>query len=387
MGDEPTDERARRGRRIRAYSLGIAALSVGAMALLVVIWQLAVRRSSAIGIGDERATPAPALSTPTPTCTHTPVVSSGDTRTAVPTPAAQLTQTPQLRMPTPGSSTSVPQAPTSTPTPTPTPTSTPVAPEVPMLPLDEDVEVVVLLGIDEPMGALPWRTDSIILAFVQWQERRIALLSMPRDMWVYIPVGTMGRVNTVDAIGELSEYPGGGPAFLDRVLRINFGIPVHHYVRVDFAAFVRIIDAIGGITIDVEKPLGEDLPEAGPIEMDGELALKYARSRRTTSDFDRSARQRQVLLAVAKKALSLQAIARAPELWEEFRGSIETDLSIAQAVRLALLFQALGAEGVRSAGLDQDVTEPWTTPDGAQVLLPDRAAIQQLVVALLAEAE
>ena len=252
-----------------------------------------------------------------------------------------------------------------------------------MVPLDEDVEVVALLGIDEPMGTTSWRTDSIILAFVHWDERRIVLLSVPRDLWVFIPCCSMGRINTVDAIGELSDYAGGGPAFLDRVLRTNLGIPVHHYVRMDFAAFKRIIDALGGITIDVEKPLGEPFTETGPTDMDGELALKYARSRLTTSDFDRSIRQRQVLLAVARKALSLQAIQRAPELWDEFRGSVETDLTIAQALRLALLFQTLDADGVRSAGLDQHVTTPWTTPDGAQVLLPDTEAIQQAVIDLL----
>jgi LCP family protein required for cell wall assembly len=258
---------------------------------------------------------------------------------------------------------------------------------VPLLALDEGVEVIALLGIDEPMGALPWRTDSIILAFVHREERSIALLSVPRDLWVYIPCCSMGRINTVDAIGELSDYAGGGPALLDRVLRENLGIPVHHHVRIDFAAFERVIDALGGITIDVEKPLARVVPEAGPVEMDGALALQYVRSRRTTSDFDRSLRQRQVLLAVARKALSLRAIQRAPELWAEFRGSIETDLTIAQSLRLALLFQALGAEGVRSAGLDESVTEPWTTPDGAQVLLPNTEAMQRAVAALLADEE
>jgi LCP family protein required for cell wall assembly len=256
---------------------------------------------------------------------------------------------------------------------------------VPALVLDEDVRVIALLGIDEPMGTQTWRTDSIILAFVHWEQRRIELLSVPRDLWVFIPCCSAGRINTVDAIGESSGAVDGGPALLDRVVRINLGIPVHHYVRVDFAAFERIIDAMGGITIDVEKALDEPFTEVGPMEMDGALALQYARSRRTTSDFDRSIRQRQVLLAVARKALSLQAIQRAPELWDEFRDSIETDLSIAQVLRLALLVQALGSEGVRSAGIDQHVTTPWTTPDGAQVLLPDTAAIQQVVVDLLAD--
>jgi LCP family protein required for cell wall assembly len=252
-----------------------------------------------------------------------------------------------------------------------------------MIPLAEDEEVIALLGIDEPMGTLPWRTDSIILAFVNWSEGSMALLSVPRDLWVYIPHGTMGRINTVDAIGELSDYEGGGPALLDRVVRINLGIPVDHYVRLDFAAFERAIDAVGGITVEVEEPLGKEFPETGLIHMDGDLALKYARSRRTTSDFSRSVRQRQVLLAVAAKALSLEAVRRAPELWSEFQDSIETDLSIAEVVRLALLFQTVGTEGVQTAGLDQEVTTPWTTPEGAEVLLPDTAAIQQRVVDLL----
>jgi LCP family protein required for cell wall assembly len=293
-----------------------------------------------------------------------------------------------------------PPAPTYTPTPTPPPTATPIPTSMPsgvsMVPIDGDTEVVALLGLDEDQGAAVWRTDSIILAFVDRKGGRLSLLSVPRDLWVQIPGHAGNRVNTVDALGERTHHPGGGRALLDETLRLNLGVPVHHYVRIDFAGFIRMVDAMGGITVDVPVPLREWFPDpkaplgrryftmpAGARQMDGRTALAYCRSRMTTSDFDRSSRQQQVLVALWQKALTLDALKHVPKLWKEFQDSVSTDLSTKDLLQLAHFAYGLEPGQVRRARLDSKTVRSWTTAGGAQVLLPQVEVVQRVVLDLV----
>ena len=265
-----------------------------------------------------------------------------------------------------------------------------------MVAIDGDIEVIALLGLDEAQGAAVWRTDSIILAFVDRKQGRLSLLSVPRDLWVQIPGYASNRINTVDALGERVDHPGGGHGLLDETLRLNLGVPVHHYVRIDFAGFVRMVDAMGGIEVDVPVPLWEWFPDpeaplgrryfalpAGPRQMDGRTALAYSRSRMTTSDFDRSSRQQRVLLALWHKALTLDALRQVPKLWKEFQDSVSTDLSTKELLQLVYFAHALEPEQVRRGQLDSTMVRNWTTAGGAQVLLPRVEIVQQAVLDLV----
>jgi LCP family protein required for cell wall assembly len=256
--------------------------------------------------------------------------------------------------------------------------------------------VVALLGLDRPRGSAVWRTDSIILVFVDPEAGRVGLLPLPRDLWVHIPGSNYGRINTVDAIGERAHGPGGGRALLDQTMRENLGVPVDHTVRVDFGGFTRLIDAVGGVTVQVERPIGDTFPdphsptgtfemtlEAGPVHMDGQTALAYCRSRWSTSDLDRGQRQKQVLLALWAQAFTVEALAQAPHLWATFQDAFQTDLTLGQAVQLARLVQGIEAQDVRTASLGWDEVRSWTTPKGARVLLPQTEAIQQVILELL----
>jgi LCP family protein required for cell wall assembly len=266
----------------------------------------------------------------------------------------------------------------------------------PALPIGEHTRVVALLGLDQPRSAAIWRTDSIILLFINQEAGRVALLPLPRDLWVYIPGHSYGRINTVDALGEQAQGPGGGRALLDRTLRDNLGVPVDHTVRVDFDGFTRLIDAVGGVTVNVEAPIGDTFPdpasptgtfemtlEAGPQHMDGRTALCYCRSRWSTGDLDRGQRQRQVLIALWEQALTLETLTQAPQLWATFGDAFQTDLTLGQAVQLARLARGIEAQDVRGASLGWDEVRSWTTPRGARVLLPRTEAIQRAILALL----
>ena len=175
---------------------------------------------------------------------------------------------------------------------------------------------LLVLGIDERENQSgPWRTDTMIAVTIDPVKLTAAGLSIPRDVWVTIPaIGTEGKINTAHFLGDAENYPGGGPALALATVQAVLNVPMQYYVRVNFAAFEKLIDLIGGIDVDVPYPIDDPLyPDsgygyeplyipAGHIHMDGRLALKYARTRHDAmGDFDRMQRQQQVILAVRDK--------------------------------------------------------------------------------------
>ena len=189
---------------------------------------------------------------------------------------------------------------------------------------------ILLVGMDSRPGeqGIPGRTDSMIIATIDPFSRTAGMLSIPRDLWLPIPLGngrdTEERINAAYAIGEMNKYPGGGMALLRRTIEYNFGIRIHYYVQVDFEGFRQVVDSLDGILLDVKRPVRDDqyptddygvkrlyIP-AGLQWMDGETALQYACTRHQDSDFGRISRQRDVLLAVRNRALQVDALPRLP---------------------------------------------------------------------------
>ncbi|HID62434.1 MAG TPA: LytR family transcriptional regulator [Anaerolineae bacterium] len=255
---------------------------------------------------------------------------------------------------------------------------------------------ILLLGIDKREGEHgPWRTDTMILGTVDPESKMAAMLSIPRDLWVPIPGYGESRINSANFIGDRDKYPGGGPALAKKTVEYNFGVPVHYYILVDFDGFEKIIDTIGGIDVNVERTLhDEQYPdpspddpnrvktvhfEAGLQHMDGKAALEYARSRKSTSDFDRSYRQQQIILAVRDQALRLNLIPRVPELMVTLADIVQTDLQPGNIITLARLAGEIERENLKSVVIDHTMTVEYVTPSGAQVLLPIREKIRPVV--------
>jgi LCP family protein required for cell wall assembly len=225
------------------------------------------------------------------------------------------------------------------------------------------------------------------------------MLSMPRDLWVPIPGYGVGRINTAHVLGEIDEYPGGGPALAVKTVQNNLGVPIHYYARVDFNAFVELVNRIGGIDIYVEEeiddpaypshdpadPYGYDplYIEAGQHHFDGEMALKYARTRHSAGgDFDRAERQQKVLRAIFTKITRLNMlptlVAQAPQMWDLLRDSVETDLTLDQIIALARLATQVDPDAIRFAVIDEQYTVFHETDDGKQVLVPLREKMREL---------
>jgi LCP family protein required for cell wall assembly len=240
-----------------------------------------------------------------------------------------------------------------------------------------------------------WRTDTMIIVTIDPQAQTVGMISIPRDLWVPIwGYNTENRINTAHYYGDAYGYPGGGPALARDTVAYNLGIPIHHYVRLNFTAFEELIDEIGGIDIYVEQTINDPrypdegtgydpfyLP-AGQHHLNGEIALKYARTRHGTSDFARAERQQQVILAVRDQVVRLnqlpRLIAKGPEILNTLGDSVQTDLTFDQAAQLARILNDIPPETYRGAVIDQSYTQPYTTDTGAQVLIPLRSRIATL---------
>jgi LCP family protein required for cell wall assembly len=241
---------------------------------------------------------------------------------------------------------------------------------------------VLLLGLDQRPGETgPSRTDTMILSTVNPARPYIGMLSIPRDLWVTIPGRGENRVNTAHFFAE-AEQEGSGPQAAVETVSANFGVPVERWVRLDLAGFVRIIDSVGGIDLDVPAPLIDyEYPtydygittvefQAGPQHMDGERALAYARIRHGSSDFKRAERQGLVIQAFARRLLQPSAWPYLPNLIVAVQSSVETNIDPVTALRLVPALVRVGPDGIDRRVIQGDMVRPFTTAAGAAVQMP-----------------
>jgi LCP family protein required for cell wall assembly len=256
---------------------------------------------------------------------------------------------------------------------------------------------VLLLGSDRRTG-IGFRTDTIVIASIQPATGLVALVSVPRDLYVYLPGYTISRINTAWIYGETLGYPGGGPQLLFDTVRYNLGVPIDRYALVEMAGFKQVVDTVGGIEVRVACNFTDwrlrrpDLPQEavsswalftvprGVVAMDGEFALWYARSRSRSSDFDRARRQHEVLRALYREALRPGVLARLPELYRALQSSVKTDASLDDVLELAPFAARLEPAHLRSLFIGRPQVQTYRVPaSGAAVLLPRPDAIHALL--------
>jgi LCP family protein required for cell wall assembly len=244
---------------------------------------------------------------------------------------------------------------------------------------------ILLIGTDQRDLDVVGRTDTIMVLAIDAPNNRASLISFPRDLYLPIPGVGYSRINTAYAFGE-ERKPGGGLPLLMSTIERNFGIPIERYVRIDFSGFQGVVDALGGVDIVVDCPLYDELIyryfqvytlEPGTYHMNGEQALYYARSRKTTSDFDRARRQQRVLLAIRKRVLDGNLLPRMPALWLAMRDIVDTNLSPGDIAELARLGATLEGKDLYGMVIRYPLVTDWVTPQGGMVQLPDLPAINQ----------
>ena len=264
---------------------------------------------------------------------------------------------------------------------------------------------VLVMGLDRRPreGNAPTRTDTMFVLTIDPRSKTAGILGIPRDLWVEIPNKDGNgyfeeRINTAFVLGEINDYDGGGPGLAMATVEHTLGIEVDHYVVIDFEGFKEVIDALGGVEVDVPDYLRDDLYseselpgdydpqefEPGIQHMDGSRALAYARIRRGSSDLDRIQRQQRVIFAVMDKALSLDVLTNALDLWKRYKDAVESDVNDFQIPGLASLAADIPPERIVALSLGP-ATVSYMTPEGASVLMAAPEGIQQIVEALFSD--
>ncbi len=283
-------------------------------------------------------------------------------------------------LPQPGPAASV--LPALTPTPTPTPTDAPpggMPAQAAPIPQPAGEVTILLEGSDQRPGGQDFRTDTAVLVVLK-PDGSVSLVSFPRDLWVYLPGKFMERINSAQ------EY--GGFALVQSTFQYNFGFTPQSYVLTNFSGFLSIINSLGGLDVQVGQnfedardgyPKGYTV-HAGLVHMDSATALWYIRARETTSDLDRLRRAQEVILAIGKKLLSLNALMRIPQLYAGFRGAIVTDMTLQDVSTLLPILQLVNPNQIQRYAISTGQVTSFFTSGGADVLLPRPYEIRQVLI-------
>lgn len=263
---------------------------------------------------------------------------------------------------------------------------------------EQDRINILLIGIggDTHPGEGKDLADSIILASLKPSTRQVALISLPRDLYVPMDKGVgMQRLNAAHSLGAKMGFKGKGPGFLVHTVENVLGQPVHAYARIDFLAFEKVIDALGGVDVYVYRPFHDYLFNDGFAKgwhhLDGKRALRYARYRHIKAsyegnNFGRELRQQQVLDAIRNKMKDLDSgqVLRLAGLAMNSSDFTSTNLTTPQMVELYSIFRNTKKEDVRHVSLKKftkiiKLTEPHLYGEAVAPPQNDYTKIREVV--------
>jgi polyisoprenyl-teichoic acid--peptidoglycan teichoic acid transferase len=233
---------------------------------------------------------------------------------------------------------------------------------------------ILLLGVGDPGHSGQELSDTMIVASYDPKTKDVAMLSIPRDLYVKISNNGYSKINSAHAFGE--QYKEGtGPDLAKKTVSEVLGIPIHYYIRTDFTALKQAVDTVGGVDIDVLSTLIDpDYPceknegkvcgfsiLAGPQHFNGSSALKYARCRKGNcgDDYGRAKRQQDVLVALRQKATKLNILAnpaKVVEILDIVGKNVRTDLQVWEIERLTQVARETDPSKITSKVLDIDTT-------------------------------
>lgn len=231
-------------------------------------------------------------------------------------------------------------------------------------------------GSGHPGGEL---TDTIQIVSIDPQEKGAVVVSIPRDLRVKLDKNTYSKINAVYAKGAQKGFES-GIASIEKTVSELVDLPIHYFVMADFSGFTKFVDSLGGLDIYVTKAVNDPLyPDdelegydpfsisVGQKHLNGETALKYARSRETTSDFDRSRRQQEIMMAVKQELLSAGVLTnpvKITKLMDIIGDHVKTDMGVGSIQSLAKIAKDIESDKVNSLILDYtNALAPTETSD------------------------
>jgi LCP family protein required for cell wall assembly len=271
-----------------------------------------------------------------------------------------------------------------TPAATPLPSSTPIPPPESALTPEPVMEKlpsqinILLLGSDRRPWDAGFRTDTIILVTVNTELGRVNITSFPRDTYLMLPGWGQNRINTA--------WTYGGYNMLRETFKYNFGIDVDYHVLIDFSAFKKIVDNLGGLDVKVGETVSDYrngywvTVKKGAQHMNADTVLWYVRTRKTTSDIARNRRQQEVIQALLDKFISIDGIKRAPELFDIYKNSVKTDITLPVVLKwLPFAAKFLETRDIHQYFIGYKEVYDWITPEGAMVLVPNKPALMKVI--------
>lgn len=252
---------------------------------------------------------------------------------------------------------------------------------------------VLVIGLDRRPEGGDQNADVIIIAQIDLLNGKVRAVSIPRDLLVEVPGFGYDKINSAynHGIAGDPENSAAGVGLVRDTIEYNFGVPIDDYVLVDFSGFTKVIDAVGGITVDVPYEIND--PEyptdnygtehliipAGETQMDGELALKYVRTRHADSDDQRRERQLQVLRAIFAKGQSLGSVSKIDNLILALGDSAQTSFPLEEQLTLARLALEMSDDDITLSSLAPPLIQGGTIASGAWVYSGDMAVIAQFI--------
>jgi LCP family protein required for cell wall assembly len=239
-------------------------------------------------------------------------------------------------------------------------------------------QTILILGIDRSFeNTAIGRSDTNIILGVRPLPGTVSVLSIPRDLWVNIPGYGENRINAAHFFGE-NDQAGTGPQLAVATIEDNFDLQVDHYVRIQLENFPQVVDAMGGVEIELETAMA-GYP-AGTHLLNGTEALAFVRDRAGTDDFFRMAQGQVFLKSFMRTLLNPSSVSNLPGILIASLDTIDTDIPIGQLPRVAVaVLRSYLTDQIEFVIIQREMVMPWLTPAGAQVLLPDWAQIQPLV--------
>lgn len=247
---------------------------------------------------------------------------------------------------------------------------------------------ILLLGIDDRDQENPdntaRRTDTMMVASISPEDGTVNLLSLPRDTKVTIP----GR-KSYDKINHAYAY--GGVQLAKSTVEQFLQIPIHHYVVIDWQAFIKVIDIFGGVDLYVENDMNYQDPYAnldinvhqGYQHLDGEKAGQYVRFRSDElGDIGRVQRQQRFMKALAKETMQVSTIFKVPALVNTLDQYVDTDMSVMTMIKVGNSLKSFNSNNLTAEMLPGD----FATIDGLSYWLPDKEQMQQVVQTLFLSA-
>ena len=243
---------------------------------------------------------------------------------------------------------------------------------------------ILILGIDRaPEGTDASRTDTNIVLSINPLRPIVNMLSIPRDLWVNIPDEGENRINTAHFFAEANE-PGSGPRASMQTIRENFGIPIDYYVRIRFDGVKEIVEAMGGLNIELPEAMSGY--EAGTHLLDGDQALAFVRDRSGSDDFFRMQRGQLAVKAMVKQSLKPSNWPKLPAVAMAAMKTMDNNIPVWQMPRIGLaVARAALTDRINNQTITREMVTPFTTSEGAMVLLPNWDLINPLLMELFGQ--